>query len=222
LLLLIDNYDSFVHNLARYFQRLGQETLVVRNDEIDVDGVRQLKPDAIVLSPGPCTPAEAGCCVEVVRQLHKELPMLGVCLGHQAIVAALGGRIVRAEEPMHGRTSAVEHHAQRLFAGVPSPLIACRYHSLVAERDSLPAELSVCATTADGTIMAVEHVEFPLFGVQFHPEAILSEQGYPLLANFLRVSGCSVNVDVQHLAESERRVAPVTMPVVKLRRPIPY
>lgn len=189
MLLIIDNYDSFVHNLARYFERLGQRTLVVRNDELDVAAIRRLAPEAIVLSPGPCAPAQAGCSLEVVRQLHGEAPMLGVCLGHQAIAEALGGRIVRAAEAVHGRASLVSHNGGGLFAGLPSPLAACRYHSLVVDPSSLPAELEVTAQTDDGVIMAVAHRRHPVFGVQFHPESILTEHGYELLAAFLDRAG---------------------------------
>jgi anthranilate synthase/aminodeoxychorismate synthase-like glutamine amidotransferase len=141
-ILLIDNYDSFVHNLARYFQRLGQETLVVRNDALDAHAARRLRPHAVVLSPGPCTPTEAGCSLDIVRTLHEELPILGVCLGHQTIAAALGARVVRARQPMHGRTSFIRHDGQGVFAGAPQPLRACRYHSLIVDETSLPACLA--------------------------------------------------------------------------------
>jgi anthranilate synthase/aminodeoxychorismate synthase-like glutamine amidotransferase len=189
MILLIDNYDSFVHNLARYFQRLGQEVEVVRNTAIDTAGVRALRPAVVVFSPGPCTPNEAGNSLEIVRQLHRELPMLGVCLGHQTIVQALGGRIVRATEPMHGRASEVYHDGRGIFAGLPSPLVAGRYHSLVAEEASLPECLHITARTDDGAIMAVEHRSLPLVGLQFHPESILTEDGFALLAGFLRLAG---------------------------------
>lgn len=189
MILLIDNYDSFVHNLARYFRRLGTETRVVRNDAIDVTTIRGLSPQAIVLSPGPCTPAEAGCSLNVVREFGGEVPLLGVCLGHQAIGAALGGKIVRAKQPMHGRTSSIQHDGTGLFENLPSPLIVGRYHSLVIDSQSLPDEFQVSATTKDGTIMAVAHKNQPTFGVQFHPESILTEGGYQLLANFLRLAG---------------------------------
>lgn len=192
MLLLIDNYDSFVFNLARYFRRFGQETRVVRNDAIDVAAVRALRPAAVVLSPGPCSPQEAGCSLDIVRQLHDHMPILGVCLGHQTIAAALGGRVVRAREGVHGRTSAVHHEGRVLFAGLPNPLTACRYHSLVVEEDSLPNELAVTARTTDGVVMALAHRSRPVFGVQFHPESILTEAGYPLLANFLRLAGLTV------------------------------
>jgi anthranilate synthase component 2 len=192
MLLLIDNYDSFVHNLARHFRRLGQETVVVRNDAIDWQGVKAMKPLGIVISPGPCTPAEAGCSVDVVRKLVDDIPILGVCLGHQVIAAALGAKIVRAREPMHGRTSEVRHNGESLFLGLPSPLSVCRYHSLVVDETSLGAELEVTARAADGTIMAIAHRRRPIVGVQFHPEAVLTEHGYAMLANFLRMSGTYV------------------------------
>ena len=192
MLLLLDNYDSFVHNLARYFRRLGQETRVLRSDAIDVAGIRQLQPAAIILSPGPCTPSEAGCCLEVVRQLSGQVPMLGVCLGHQTIAQALGGTIVRAPQPVHGRSSPITHSGSGIFAGLPSPLMVGRYHSLVAEAGTLPPQLSATAHTADGTIMALAHATHPTWGVQFHPESILTSGGYQLLANFLRGVGLSV------------------------------
>jgi anthranilate synthase component II len=206
-LLLIDNYDSFVHNLARYFERLGQETLVVRNDTVDVTAVRKLRPAAIVISPGPCTPREAGCSVEIIRSLAGEIPMLGVCLGHQAIAEAFGGRVVRAAQPMHGRTSQAHHSGQGLFENLPNPLTVCRYHSLVVEESSLPPELQVTARTSDGVAMALEHRQHPIYGVQFHPEAILTEGGYELLANFLRAAGIPTSYSLPHVA-SERPAPP--------------
>lgn len=192
MILLIDNYDSFVHNLARYFRRLGQETVVVRNDAIELDEIPAVQPRAIVLSPGPCTPYEAGCSLELVRRFHAMFPLLGVCLGHQALAAALGGRVVRAPEPMHGRTSPVFHDGQDVFAGLPNPLLACRYHSLVVEEASLPPCLAVTARTADGVVMAIRHRDLPLVGLQFHPEAILTSCGYALLAKFLLRCGLTV------------------------------
>lgn len=189
MILVIDNYDSFVHNLARYFACLGQETHVVRNDAISVGAVRRLQPDAIVISPGPCTPREAGCSLELIAKCWDEFPLLGVCLGHQAIAEALGGRVVRAQRPMHGRASAVFHDGQGVFANLPCPLHAGRYHSLVVEEHSLPAELEVTARTASGTVMAVQHREAPVIGVQFHPESILTERGLDLLRNFLCLAG---------------------------------
>jgi anthranilate synthase/aminodeoxychorismate synthase-like glutamine amidotransferase len=205
MILLIDNYDSFAHNLARYFERLGQQVTTVRNDAIDVAAVRDLRPAAIVISPGPCTPREAGASLEIVRALHAELPMLGVCLGHQVIAEALGGRVVRAAVPMHGQTSAVRHDGSGIFAGLPSPMIAARYHSLVADPKSLPPTLRATARTDDGVIMALEHIERPVFGVQFHPESILTQNGYHLLANFLRLAGVDISHDATSLAMSELR-----------------
>jgi anthranilate synthase/aminodeoxychorismate synthase-like glutamine amidotransferase len=187
-ILLIDNYDSFVYNLARYFQRLGQETIVLRNDRFGARDVREMKPDAIVLSPGPCTPNEAGCSLDVVREFHQTIPMLGVCLGHQTIAAALGGRIVGAIEPMHGRTSEVFHYGRGIFAHIPNPLAGCRYHSLVVEDSSLPTCLEITAWTADGTVMAIRHRDRPVIGLQFHPESILTDSGYWLLVEFLRLA----------------------------------
>ena len=190
MILLIDNYDSFVFNLARYFRRLGQTTLVTRNSEIGVDEVRAMRPAAVVLSPGPCTPNEAGCCLDVVRQLHGEIPMLGICLGHQAIAQALGGRIVRAAEPIHGRPGVVRHDGRGIFAGLPEEITVGRYHSLVVDEASLPECLEVAARAVeDGTVMAIRHRRLPLIGLQFHPESILTEWGERLLGGFLEGLG---------------------------------
>ncbi len=191
MILLIDNYDSFVFNLARYFRELGCEVSVVRNDQPTVEEVEHLKPSAIVLSPGPCTPNEAGISLEVVRQLGPKIPLLGVCLGHQTIAAALGGEVVRAAEPIHGRTSLVEHDQKRLFEGLPNPLTATRYHSLIVPESTLPSCLRPTARTLDGVLMAFEHVEWPMFGVQFHPESVLTTGGHQLLQNFLNLAGHS-------------------------------
>jgi len=207
MILLIDNYDSFVFNLARYFERLGRPTRVVRNDAIDAAGVNALRPEAIVLSPGPCAPQQAGCSLEIVRELHAELPILGVCLGHQTIAEALGGRVVRAAEPVHGRASAVFHDGQGLFAGLPNPMSACRYHSLVVEEATLPGELEATARTADGVVMALRHKRLPLVGLQFHPESILTDFGFELLANFLRLAGLPLPGAIPSIA-SERREPP--------------
>ncbi|MEM9657094.1 MAG: aminodeoxychorismate/anthranilate synthase component II [Planctomycetota bacterium] len=205
MILLIDNYDSFVYNLARYFVRLGQETLVLRNDAVDADHARQLAPRAIVLSPGPGAPSQAGHSVDIVRRLHRETPMLGVCLGHQAIVSAFGGQVTRYKRPMHGRTSPIFHKSTDLFVNLPSPMNVCRYHSLVADQDLLPSDLTCTAVTDEGVVMAVRHETLAVYGVQFHPEALLTEHGYALLANFLRAIGCDVGEDAALLAASEDR-----------------
>lgn len=219
MVLLIDNYDSFVHNLARYFMRLGQETVVIRNDHTDATKVQRLRPKAIVLSPGPCTPLEAGCSLEIVRRLAGQTPILGVCLGHQTIAAALGGRIVRSPHPMHGRTSLVYHDGRGVFAGAPQPLRVCRYHSLAVDEASLPAELEVTAKTADGVIMGLRRRPWPVVGVQFHPESVLTEGGYLLLANFLRLAGIEP-APIPNIAE-ERPALPETPPVT-YDRPITF
>ncbi|HUT92978.1 MAG TPA: aminodeoxychorismate/anthranilate synthase component II [Thermoguttaceae bacterium] len=216
MILLIDNYDSFVYNLARYLERLGQETLVARNTAIDVAGVRALGPEAIVLSPGPCTPRQAGCSLAVVRELHPEVPILGVCLGHQAIAEALGGRIVRAAEPVHGRTSEIRHDGRGVFGGLASPIVGCRYHSLVVEERSLPECLEVSARTDDGTVMALRHRRLPTVGLQFHPESILTETGYRLLAGFLRLAGLRMPASLPSI-DSELR-QPMHGPMGRARR----
>jgi anthranilate synthase/aminodeoxychorismate synthase-like glutamine amidotransferase len=214
MLLLIDNFDSFVHNLARYFRRLGQSTTVARNDELSPGDVEHLAPQAIVISPGPSTPQNAGNSLEVVRRFHKQIPMLGVCLGHQVIAEALGGRVVRAPEPRHGRTSPVLHDQKNLFAGLPNPLTVCRYHSLVVEPHTLPAALRPTARTEDDILMALEHERYPVFGVQFHPEAILTDEGYQLLANFLSLAGMAVAREVADLGATEQHVpTPVSSPL---------
>ncbi len=215
MILLIDNYDSFAHNLARYFQRLGQQVQVARNDALDVESIRRLAPQAIILSPGPCTPAEAGNTLDIVRQLYTELPLLGICLGHQTIAAALGANIVRATTPMHGRTSLVKHFkGDLLFEGIPTSFTVCRYHSLVVEPTSLPDELKTTATCPDGTIMALRHRTHPVFGLQFHPEAILTEHGFELLRNFLTAAGLPTSPNVGQLAASELR--PPALPHTRL------
>ena len=186
MLLMIDNYDSFTYNLVQYFGELGEEVRVVRNDAIDVEGIAALAPARIVVSPGPCTPDEAGVSLALIREFAGKVPILGVCLGHQAIGQAFGGRIVHAGKVMHGKTSSISHAGQGVFAGLPSPFLATRYHSLAIERASLPGCLEITAESEDGEIMGVRHKEFELEGVQFHPESILSEQGHALLKNFLR------------------------------------
>lgn len=205
MILLIDNYDSFVHNLARYLRRLGQDTVVVRSDAITPAEIRARRPDALVISPGPCTPAEAGCSLEVVRQLIDEIPLLGVCLGHQTIAAALGGRVVRAAEPMHGRTSPVFHDGTGVFTDVPNPLTVCRYHSLIVDEPTLPPTLEVTARTADGTVMGLRHRSRPVVGLQFHPESILTEGGFQVLANFLRLAGLRPSAELPTITEEWQR-----------------
>jgi len=208
-ILLIDNYDSFVHNLARYLRRLGQQTRVVRNDRIDVEEIRALHPDAIVLSPGPGRPEAAGRSVEIVRAFAGTTPMLGVCLGHQAIAAAFGAGIVRAPQPVHGRATSVFHDGRGVFEGLPSPFEAARYHSLTVSPRGLPAHLRISARTADGVVMAVRHSAWPVVGVQFHPESILTGPGYPILASFLRLAGCGSGPDLE-IADARSERGPAT------------
>jgi len=186
MLLMIDNYDSFTYNLVQYFGELEQDVVVYRNDEITLDEVAALQPGYIVISPGPCTPNEAGISVPLIRRFAGKVPLLGVCLGHQSIGQAFGGNIVHAKQVMHGKTSAIRHNADGVFRGLPNPLQATRYHSLVVERASLPECLEVTAWTDDGEIMGVRHRTLPVEGVQFHPEAILTESGHALLANYLK------------------------------------
>lgn len=188
MLLMIDNYDSFTYNLVQYFGELGEDVQVHRNDEITLEEVARLAPDRIVISPGPCTPKEAGISVPLIRQFAGKVPMLGVCLGHQAIGEAFGGRIVHARQLMHGKTSPVHHRGQGVFRGLPDPMTATRYHSLVIEQASKPEVLEVTAWTDDGEIMGVRHRELAVEGVQFHPESILTEGGHALLRNFLEES----------------------------------
>lgn len=190
MLVVIDNYDSFTFNLVQYFGELGEDVRVFRNDEIDVEGIGAARPDALVLSPGPCTPAEAGVCIDAIRAFAGRLPILGVCLGHQAIGAALGGKVVRAERVMHGKADVLTHDGRGVFATLPERFSVIRYHSLAIEKASLPGELEVSSTASDGEIMGVRHralaaTKTPLEGVQFHPESILTEHGHAMLKNFL-------------------------------------
>lgn len=182
---LIDNYDSFTFNLVHYLGELGADVKVWRNDEITVDEALAAEPDAIVLSPGPCTPNQAGVCLDLVRAASDTTPILGVCLGHQAIGQAFGGQVVRAPQPVHGKTSRISHNARGLFRGFNEPFAATRYHSLVVERDSAPGELEISAESDDGLVMALAHRTKPAYGVQFHPESIASEHGRDILRNFL-------------------------------------
>ena len=186
MVLVIDNYDSFTFNLVQFLGELGAELEVRRNDEIDIAGVRSLQPDRIVISPGPCTPKEAGISIQLVEAMADKVPILGVCLGHQSIAEAFGGKVVRAPYLMHGKTSLVKHDGRTVFEGLPQDFVATRYHSLIVERESLPQSLGVTAWTEDGVVMGIRHREWPVEGVQFHPESILTDQGKVLLGNFLR------------------------------------
>jgi anthranilate synthase component 2 len=185
MLLMIDNYDSFTYNLVQYFGELGAAVQVFRNDAITVEEIARLQPDHLVISPGPCAPAQAGVSLAAIKAFAGKIPLLGVCLGHQAIGEAFGGRIIHARKPMHGKLSAIHHDGRGVFAGLPDPLTVTRYHSLAIERQSLPDDLKISAATEDGEIMGVRHKTLAVEGVQFHPESILSERGHDLLRNFL-------------------------------------
>jgi anthranilate synthase/aminodeoxychorismate synthase-like glutamine amidotransferase len=201
MILLIDNYDSFVHNLARYVRELGGDAMVVRNDELTVEGVKALAPSHIIISPGPCSPTEAGISTDVVRQLGPTTPILGVCLGHQCIGAAFGGPILRAGRPVHGRTSLIAHDGSSVFTGLPSPIEVTRYHSLVIPPAAVPPSLRVTAMAQDdGEVMAVEHREYPIVGVQFHPESAATQYGYAMIDRFLR-GDLSCPADLPPLAD---------------------
>jgi para-aminobenzoate synthetase component 2 len=187
-LLLIDNYDSFTYNLAQYLGELGCELEVRRNDKITLEEIARRKPERIVISPGPCTPSEAGISVELIRRFAGKIPILGVCLGHQAIGEAFGGKVIRAKKILHGKTSEVSHDGKTIFRGLPKPFTATRYHSLIVERKSLPRVLEISAETADGTIMGLRHRKLRVEGVQFHPESVLTGQGMDILRNFLSLN----------------------------------
>ena len=186
MLVMIDNYDSFTYNLVQYFGQLGEEVRVFRNDQVDLEGLEAAQPSRLVISPGPCSPSEAGISVASILRFAGRIPILGVCLGHQAMGAAFGGRVIRAARLMHGKTSLIYHDGKDLFHGLPSPFEATRYHSLIVERETLPACLQVSAQTAVGEIMGLRHQEYAVFGVQFHPESILTTEGINLLRNFLK------------------------------------
>ena len=198
MILLIDNYDSFTYNLVQYLQQMGREVAVYRNDEITVAEIENMEVEAIFLSPGPCSPREAGVTVEIVRYFHQTIPIMGVCLGHQAIGYAFGGDVVRADKVMHGKSSPISNDGRTIFQGLPDPFTAGRYHSLIVKRDTLPACLEVTAETEEGEIMGLRHREYPVEGIQFHPESILTPQGKRIIRNFLNM------VD-----KSERRYAQV-------------
>ena len=187
MLLLLDNYDSFTYNLAQYLGQMGEKLEVRRNDEITLDEIERLHPARIVISPGPCTPRQAGISIPLIKRFAGKIPILGVCLGHQAIGAAFGGRVVRAKKVMHGKTSKIHHDGRTVFRGLPQDFLATRYHSLIVERKSLPRELEISAETADGTIMGLRHRKMKVEGVQFHPESVLTDCGFKLLQNFLTV-----------------------------------
>ncbi len=185
--ILIDNYDSFTYNLYHYFRELGVEVAVHRNDQITSEEVLSLNPRGIILSPGPCTPSEAGICLDLIQKTKGETPIFGVCLGHQSIGQAFGGNVIRAKEVMHGKISPISHNNTGIFTGLPNPFIATRYHSLIVDNNTLPDCLEITATTADGLIMGLQHKEFNIHGVQFHPESIASEHGHELLNNFVKM-----------------------------------
>jgi len=187
MILLIDNYDSFTYNLVQYMGELGADQQVFRNDEISISKIKKLKPEKIVISPGPCTPKEAGISVPLIKEFSGKIPILGVCLGHQSIGAAFGGKIVRATTLMHGKTSEIYHTKTDIFKGIDLPFTATRYHSLTIERDSFPKDLEITAWTKDGTVMGIKHEDYPVYGVQFHPESILTTEGKKILKNFLDI-----------------------------------
>jgi len=187
MLLMLDNYDSFTYNLVQYFGELGEDVRVYRNDQVTLEEIEALKPDHICVSPGPCSPAEAGISVSLIKQFAGKVPILGVCLGHQAIGAAFGAKVVRAKELMHGKTAEITHQGTDVFSNLPSPYTVTRYHSLAIERETLPECLIITAQTTDGEIMGVRHRDLPIYGVQFHPESILTEHGHALLQNFLKL-----------------------------------
>lgn len=193
---LIDNYDSFTYNLVHYIGELGVECDVVRNDKITVDGVIKSKPQAILLSPGPCTPTEAGICLKLIEKCAGKFPIFGVCLGHQAIGQVFGGKVIKAPILMHGKTSPISHNGKGIFKGLPSPLTSTRYHSLIVEKSSLPDCLEITATSNDGLIMGLQHKEYPIYGVQFHPESIASDGGHQILANFMKLAGIKLSKKV--------------------------
>ena len=187
MLFVLDNYDSFTYNLVQYFGELGARVEVRRNDQVTVAAVAAMQPERIVISPGPCTPQDAGISIDLIRHFAGKIPILGVCLGHQAIGAAFGGRVIRAQKLMHGKTSEIEHDGRGVFKNLPKPFTATRYHSLIVERESLPSELEISAETDDGVIMGLRHRKFRIEGVQFHPESVLTTSGFDLLKNFLNL-----------------------------------
>ncbi|MDF2714767.1 MAG: anthranilate synthase component [Paenibacillus sp.] len=191
MILVIDNYDSFTYNLVQYLGEIGQEVVVHRNDQIDLEGIESLKPDHILISPGPCTPNEAGISLALIDRFKGQIPILGVCLGHQSIGQVFGGEVIRAEKLMHGKTSDIYHDGKTIFEGIPSPYTATRYHSLIVRRETLPDCLEISAETKDGEIMGLRHKEYPIEGVQFHPESIITDHGLKLLRNFVAITAAS-------------------------------
>jgi anthranilate synthase/aminodeoxychorismate synthase-like glutamine amidotransferase len=189
MILMIDNYDSFTFNIVQYLGQMGEDVQVYRNDKINIQEIKDLKPAAIFLSPGPCTPAEAGITVDVVHEFYKDVPMMGICLGHQSIGYAFGAKVIRAERIMHGKVSPVKHDGKTIFAGLPNPFPAGRYHSLIVERKTLPSFLEISAETEEGEIMGLRHREYPVEGIQFHPESVLTPQGKRIIRNFLKHTG---------------------------------
>lgn len=185
-ILVIDNYDSFTYNLVQYIQQMGKELVIVRNDQLTIEEIHRSQPEAILLSPGPGNPHSAGICLEVVKRFHQDIPIFGVCLGHQIIAEAFGGIVKKAKQPMHGKVSQIEHDQGGVFASIPSPVQVTRYHSLVVDRDTLPSCLEITAHSEDGEIMGIRHKQFRVEGVQFHPEAILTEQGIQMVQNFFK------------------------------------
>lgn len=188
MLLIIDNYDSFTYNLVRYFKELNEEVVIYRNDKISIEEIKELKIDGIVISPGPKSPKEAGISLDIIENFKGDIPILGICLGHQSIGYSFGGEIVKGMEPVHGKISYVKHNSEGMFKGIKNPLRVTRYHSLIIDKESLPNELQVVAETEDNIIMAVRHKEYPIFGVQFHPEAEMTEEGHKLLNNFINIA----------------------------------
>ncbi|MDF2657343.1 MAG: anthranilate synthase component [Paenibacillus sp.] len=191
MILVIDNYDSFTYNLVQYLGEIGQEVVVRRNDQIDLAGIEELNPDHILISPGPCTPNEAGISLALIDRFKGKIPILGVCLGHQSIGQVFGGEVIRAEKLMHGKTSEIFHDGKTIFTGIPSPYTATRYHSLIVRRETLPDCLEISAETKDGEIMGLRHKEYPIEGVQFHPESIITDHGLTLLRNFIGITAAS-------------------------------
>lgn len=187
MILMLDNYDSFTYNLVQYLGEIGEELYVVRNDQVGLSDIEKLSPSHIILSPGPGTPDDAGVCLEVISHFKGQIPILGVCLGHQTIIQAFGGEVVRAMQPMHGKVSPIHHRSQTIFRGIPSPFMATRYHSLISKRDTLPSALIITAETDEVEVMGIQHKHYPIEGVQFHPESIMSEHGKKILRNFVEL-----------------------------------